>query len=446
VSERVKLKRTITLWPLIGIEVGQSVGAGVFALTGLALSMTGPSVFLAFLAAAVPVGVAMAVLAMLASAHPISGGTYFYGARLFSPVAAFTGVWSYFIGAVLGMFPLYALTGSSFLLAVFPTLPKLPVALALLFVFYVANLFGARLAMWVQAVLVVIMFGALLLFVGRGLPAVDPTNLRPLFPLGAAGFLMASAVLTFTVLGANAAVELGDEIVEPQRNIPLSFAVSIPVVTVIYVLIGLVVAGVGPWQTRAAAGSSLAGVAASFLHGPARLYFLLGGGLLAVVTTLNATYLWGTKSLLLIAEDGLIPSSVTRVNRRFGTPHWLLTIIFVASAAALLLIGERVETFAVLASLGGIVIFIPVMAAALRLRRKHPEMYARARFSLAGPLHYAAPVVGLLFCLLVIGILLVDLSSHREGWLFLAVFLLWGVVGALYARLRLQFMSRTSGK
>ena len=55
-------------------------------------------------------------------------------------------------------------------------------------------------------------------------------------------------------------------------------------------------------------------------------------------------------------------------------------------------------------------------------------------------------MVGLLFCLLVIGILLVDLSSHREGWLFLAVFLLWGVVGALYARLRLQFMSRTSGK
>jgi len=346
------------------------------------------------------------------------------------------------------MFPLYALTGAGFLQAVFPALPRVPVALLLLLLFYLANLFGARLAMWIQAVLVVVMLGALLLFVSRGLPAVDPVNLRPLFPMGASGFLVASAVLTFTVLGANAAVELGDEIVEPQRNIPLSFAISIPVVTLIYVLIGLVVAGTAPWQSRATGGApaSLAGIASSLLRGPAQLYFLLGGGLLAVVTTLNATYLWGTKSLLVIAEDGLIPRAVTRVSRRFGTPHWLLTMIFACSCAALLLVGERVETFAVLASLGGIVIFIPVMGAALRLRRAHPEVYARARWHLAGALHYLAPVVGVLFCLLVIAILLADLSSHRDGWLFLVLFLLWAAAGALYVRLRLQFMSRTSGK
>jgi len=76
-SSRGRLKRNISLVHLVGIEIGQSIGAGIFALTGLALARTGPSLPLAFLAAAVPVGLSMAVLAMLGSGHPILGGTYF---------------------------------------------------------------------------------------------------------------------------------------------------------------------------------------------------------------------------------------------------------------------------------------------------------------------------------------------------------------------------------
>jgi len=212
------LKRNISLVHLIGIEVGQSIGAGTFALTGIALAATGPSLFLAFLAAAVPVALAMAVLAMLATAEPISGGTYYYGSRLFSPVASFTGVWAYILGAVLGMFPLYALTGAAFLKAVIPGLPKIPVALLLLAIFFTTNLLGAKIAIWVQAVLVGILLLALFLFLGAGLPEVEIRNLSPLFAGGVGGFLVASAILTFTILGANAAVELGDEIIHPRRN------------------------------------------------------------------------------------------------------------------------------------------------------------------------------------------------------------------------------------
>src|SRR4030042_607671 len=277
------------------------------------LARTGPSLPLAFLAAAVPVGLSMAVLAMLGSGQPISGGTYYYGARYFSPVASFTGVWAYLLGAVLGMFPLYALTGAGFLRAVFPALPAVPTALVLLFLFYLANLLGARIAMWVQAVMVAVLLAALFVFIGGGLPRIEAANFSPLFPGGAGGFAVASSLLTFTVLGANAAVELGDEIVEPRRNIPLSFLISIPVVVVLYAAIGLVAAGIAPWQPGQE--SPFAAVAARFLKGFPYLFFLLGGGFLAVVTTLNATYLCGTKSLLLVVEDGLLPGGRGGVAR-----------------------------------------------------------------------------------------------------------------------------------
>ncbi|MBN1836932.1 MAG: amino acid permease [Spirochaetales bacterium] len=435
-SERANLKRTISLVHLVGIEVGQSIGAGIFALTGIALAMTGPSLPLAFLAAAVPVAMAMAVLAMLASAVPISGGTYYYGSRFFSPVASFTGVWGYVLGAVLGMFPLYALTGATFLQAVLPGLPKIPVALALLAVFYLTNLLGARIAMWIQAIMVGLLLVALGIFSGFGLPQVRMENFRPLFTGGLGGFVVAASILTFTILGANAAVELGDEIIEPRRNIPRSFLISIPLVTVIYVIIAVVAAGVAPWSSWQ--DSSLAAVAGRFLQGPAFVYFILGGGFLAVVTTLNATYLWGTKSLIVITEDGLFPKGLARVSPRLGTPHWFLTIIFLISGAALLLAGERVETFAVFASLGGIIIFIPVMGAALRLKKHHPELYRQTALPLRGGLYYLAPIVGLLLCLVVIAILLVDLGSHAGGFVFLGIFVVWVAAGAVYAALRLR--------
>jgi APA family basic amino acid/polyamine antiporter len=433
-SGRGLLKRSISLVHLVGIEIGQSIGAGIFALTGLALARTGPSLPLAFLAAAVPVGLAMAVLAMLGSGQPISGGTYYYGARYFSPVASFTGIWAYLLGAVLGMFPLYALTGAGFLRAVFPGLPLVPTALALLFLFYLTNLLGARIAMWVQAVLVGVLLAALLMFVAAGLPRVQALHFVPLFPGGVGGFAVASSLLTFTVLGANAAVELGDEIIEPRRNIPRSFLISIPAVVAIYAAIGVVAAGIAPWQQ--AADSPLAEVAARFLQGFPYLFFLLGGGFLAVVTTLNATYLWGTKSLLLVVEDGLLPRGLAAVNRRFGTPHWMLTFIFVISALSLVAAGSRVETFAIFASLGGIIIFIPVMGAAFRLRRRFPEVYERSGVRLRGAWYYLAPAGGLLLCLLAIAILLVDLSSRPQGWWFFAVFLVWLAGGALFAWLR----------
>lgn len=437
---RGNLKRTITLVPLIGIEVGQSIGAGVFALTGLALARTGPSLPLAFVAAAVLVSLAMAVLAMVGSGHPVSGGTYYYGSRYFSPVASFTGVWAYLLGAVLGMFPLFALTGARFLRSVFPALPLLPTALALLLFFYATNLLGVKLAMWVQAAMVGVLFVALFVFIGVGLPRVDAASFRPFFTGGVGGFAVASALLTFTVLGANAAVELGDEIVDPSRTIPRSFLVSIPVVTAIYVAIAVVVAGVGPWN--GGADETLTGLAASILSRPLFLFFVFGGGFLAVITTLNATYLWGTRSLLLIAGDGLLPRRLAAVNRRFGTPHWLLTVIAVLSCVSLYVAGDSVDTLAIFASLGGIIIFVPVMIGALRLRRHYPDVYARSEVRLRGALYWIAPIGGLVLCLLVVAILLVDLFSRDRAWLFLGVFVGWMACGAGWAWARRRYLAR----
>ena len=48
-----QLKRSLGFWDVFFIAVGQIIGAGVIALTGIAIGMTGPGVVLAYLASAV---------------------------------------------------------------------------------------------------------------------------------------------------------------------------------------------------------------------------------------------------------------------------------------------------------------------------------------------------------------------------------------------------------
>jgi APA family basic amino acid/polyamine antiporter len=440
------LRRVLGLKELVAIEVGTTVGAGVFVLTGMALEIGGPLLPLAYMAAAVPIILAMLCLAMLGSAIPTVGGTYRYPSRLFSPLWAFVGVWAYALGMVFGAFPLYALRGSEYLLEAFPCFAALEPgvldlvtrALALLWlsVFYVANLCGIAIAAAVQGVMVVVLISALLYFGLSGLGAVSLENMQPLLPHGVGGFVAASALLTFSLLGANAVIELGGEIRDPGRNIPRSLLISVPLVTAVYVLVGLVAAGARPWGTSA--GQLLTVPAQAFFSAVEMKLFILAGAVLAVTTTLNATFMWATKSVMIVARDTLLPASLARTNR-FGAPHRFLTIIW-ALASLSILVNVPSGTFEIFASLGGLVIFVPVMISALLLRRKLPGCYDAAPFKLRGSLMWICPLAGILLSLACMGMLL----ARLEPWL-VGFFLVWLLAGALVYLWRGRTMEGRTG-
>ena len=193
---------------------------------------------------------------------------------------------------------------------------------------------------------------------------------------------MAASILTFTLVGANAIIELGGKS-KPREDYTPGLPDFLP-------------ACPSPLSTCCHCGSRrlamdhnsgqpLTLVAQSFMGRASFNFFVFAGGLLAIVTTLNASLMWGTRSLLGVSADGLLPKKLTAVNRRFGTPHWFLTLIYVVSAAAILLLGEEhLSLFAVLASIGGIIVFIPLLGAAVRLPKRAPQAYENSPFKLRG--------------------------------------------------------------
>lgn len=439
------LERALGLKELVAIEVGQTIGAGVFTLTAVAASMCGPAVPLAFVISAIPVGFMMLTLASLGAALPTVGGSYRYPSRLFSPGWAFLGVWGYALGMVLGLFPLLALTCTNYLKAIWPGIPVTGFSIGLLTFFYAANLFGIGIAAMVQNLMVVVMLVALFTFPITGLPHVHFEYFTPFMPFGAGGLLAASALLTFANIGANAVIELGGEIKNPGRNLPLSLLISIPLVVFIYVLIAIVTVGVLPYQEIVKANEQgLAAAAHVFMSTGLFSFFIIGGAVLAITTTLHSTFMWATKSMMILSADGLFPKVMVRIHPKYKTPWYFLTTIWALSVFAII-VGVPLKLFANYAAIGGLIVFIPVMLSAMVLKKRRPDAYEKAPFKLTGALYWIAPSFGVLLTFISILILLYDTTMQFGKW-SLIVYLGWLIFGGfLYLFLR-DRIEKAAGK
>lgn len=368
---------------LLFIAIGQIIGAGVVALTGVAIGMTGPGVVLAYVLAA---GLALAVsipVVIAGAALPTTGAYYVWTSRL-------GGAW---MGSLVLMLILVAsitlsLYGSSFGLYLHPLFPALSVngwGIAVIAFLLVTNLFGLRLAAGVQTVLVLVLLSALALYAGFAAPRVDPQLLTPMLPKGAAGFVTAVFLLKFATGGAHLVVGLGGETRDPARTIPLVIVCATLIVAVFYAAVAVAAVGVVPWERLVDRPLTVAGEA--FLPGWALTYFLVGGAGVAIGTTLNAQFIQLPRNFMAAAWDGLLPPRVGDLNR-FGAPWVILCamgVIGLVPLVAGLEIGAIARATTIAATLPSFFVYWAVT----RIPHRYPERYAASPFAPSMPFVWA---------------------------------------------------------
>ena len=88
-AQSTELRRVLGLGDLMGIGVGQIIGSGIMALTGITIAITGAGTPLAFIVAAILVICPNLVLAVLGSAVPATGGMYTYVRDYIGPKTGF---------------------------------------------------------------------------------------------------------------------------------------------------------------------------------------------------------------------------------------------------------------------------------------------------------------------------------------------------------------------
>jgi len=372
-----KLKRELNLVTLVAIMVGLNIGGSLFVLTAIAAGLTGPSLFVSQIISSLPILLALIPYLMLTSAIPTNCGNYQY-AKLFSRPLAVAGWWGLFIAIPLGALPLFAIATAKLLMIMMPGLPLIGTAIIVMTVFFAINLIGVKVTAYVQFATVALLVMALVTFIIPGIPAMEGQNLMPMFTGGAMGLIGAAALLYTLLAGGLFGIEMGDEVKNASITIPRALIISIAIALVIYLLIEIVAVGVIDWRTFAE-GGTLGTAAEAFLSMPLLGFFVIGGGILASTTTINLTLTASGRYLLASAEDMFFPKIFGSINRKFGTPHWGLTLAYILSVISLV-VNPSLQTLAAMLNFGLLFMVTLVLLAAFRLPKTHPEIYENAKF------------------------------------------------------------------
>ena len=417
-QEKVALRRELGFWDALTIGAGTMIGAGIFLLAGPALSQAGPAAVLSYLLAGVVCVITAASAAELATGMPTSGGDYFFVSRSLGPALGSIsgiGIWLSLTCAIA-----FYLFGFGEYLAALAPVPPLVGALVGGILLTILNVAGAKMSGRAQVVVVLILMVILGGFALLGLFHVDPANLTPFFPQGTGPILATTGLVFVSFLGFVKIAAVAEEIRDPARNLPRALIGSVILVTGLYILILFVVGGIFPPATIQEVRDPLTAAARLMLGTPGGWAIILAG-LLATVSSANASIMAASRINLAMARDGLIPTWLSAVHRKLLTPH---RAILATSFIALLLLGlDSLEDLAKLASVLQLYSYAALNLGAVALRASAPSWYRPAYRAPGFPLLPLLAAAGCVGIILVSGLLaqavVVALVLLSLAWYFL---------------------------
>ena len=365
---------------LLAIAIGNVIGGGVVTMTGLAIGITGRSIILSYIICAIMVTIVALPQFFLSGTIRMNGGFYtqaaMFGGKWFAGVYSVIFI-SYFFGAVM-----YSMSVADYVLSAFPEVNGTLVAWAVLTIFVGLNLCGIQVAAKLQYVLVLILVVALLLFAGFGIVHLQPDYFdKNQFALnGFTGIMSAAALLSMATSGATFIVNMSREAKSPKKDIPFVIVVTTIIVTVLYIGVGAVAAGVLPVEQ--VAGQNMTAVAKIIFPTPLYVFFIVGGAMVALVTSLNACLGWLQAPIAQAAEDGWFPAIFARRNDRFGTPHYIILTIY-ALSSFILISGMNIGDVANVANTLANCVQVVLCLAIISMPKKIPEIWKRSQFHIS---------------------------------------------------------------
>lgn len=331
------MQKKLNLFDLISIGVGVIIGAGVFSVMGYGIAYTGRSITLALMISMILVLLQSVRDPILANIFILDGGSYGFNALLCP--RWMTGVYAANdVLFKLGTQSVTALAFVQYLSILFPGLSahKQLAAIVVLTVSMLLQLMSKKAVAQVQNVMCIMMYIALALFVVFGFIHINPAAYQgePFLMNGFTGFMMAAALMSYTCNGFQYIVNLTRSAENPRRNIPLSFVLSALIAAGIYALIGFAATHASSYADIA--GQNLGDISKLFMPSGLSLFFIVGGALFALGTSLVGGMASCYQPLVAEAADGWLPSFMTRTTRKTNTSYALI-FLYVVGVLVLIL-------------------------------------------------------------------------------------------------------------
>ena len=376
-----RLKRQLNLAQVVMLGTAGTLAAEIFVLTGHAAGMAGPAAVLAFLIGGL-VSYSIALnYCELATTYPVAGGAMSYVREAFG-----NNILSFLVGSMDCMSSTFyaALSAIGFaysLQVFFPFLPTVATAITAVGVFVLLNILGVTKVGNVQIVLGGVLLGIFVVFIVVGL--IHPAGFHwDVFRAGEAilarkGFwrslsrVLATVALVYNAyVGFEVIADDAEEVKEPNRTIPPGILISLTLCTLIYVLVGLVTLGTVPWQELGGSETALTDAVRRFLPGLG-VPMMVGGGIIATLTSINSAMLSATREAFTLSRDGVWPRALSKLSR-LRTPY--VSILAIGGISALVTVIGLVDFLSYISSAGYLFVLFWASLSMIRLRRRFPDL------------------------------------------------------------------------
>lgn len=426
--------KKMSLFSVLCLCIGTIIGAGIFGSMPSAALLSGPILPLICLVAAVEILVRYLPAMTPATSIPASNGFYMYLTRLVHPYVGFLQM----LQVLFNVFVLALLASvfAQYFAMIVPDVSQTLVAVLILAAFGVVALFGLKTSSMVNNAMVVILIVALGSFVVCGFPEVKPEFLTvgKMFDFSSITFTdfgAALGLISSCLMGGYVSIYYAEEMNNPRKNVIRAFVLATVIVACIYMLLSVVTVGVAPLDES----TSLASLAGMFMPKALYWFFVVGGALFALATTIIGSILGGMVNLSVIARDRVLPDVFSKKNKYGISPLCLLVIV--AAAIFVVAFGLPVGTLMSVSSVLGIIIAVAQFIPAIRLPKKYPHCYRHAAVKFSRPVLYGLIAVALAFCVYEAYSLIVT-TAGAVWWALLATL----VIAYAYFFLRLAYLKK----
>ncbi len=430
-----RLVRAIGRWTLVALVINGIIGSGIFGLPDDVARLVGRAAPLAYLLAALGMGVIMACFAEVASRFSEAGGPYLYARKAFGSLVGIQIGWFAWLvrltsaAANANLFVVYF--GEFFPAATRP-MPRAAILTVLIGLLAAVNVRGVKSGANVSNVFTVAKLLPLCIFIVAGLAlvggqiSIGSSAARP------GNWLQAVLALIFAYGGFEAALMPMGEAKEPRRDAPFALFMALILVTAVYLLVHFVVMGAitdpAAFDRPEIRERPLAEAARVFLGGGGAALIALGV-LVSTYGYLAGQFVNVPRLTFAFAEQRDFPKFFAAVHKRFRTPY-VSILIYTALVWVLAIYGSFIWN-AILSAVARLFTYGIVCAALLRLRRLQPE---EPSFRL--PAGWLASLLGMAFCALMVTQMG---SGHLKIMLVIAAVAL---VNWLWVRSKIKFGDR----
>lgn len=376
-----ELVRAVGVWGLAASIFNVTVGGGIFRLPASAAAAAGPAAPFVYLICAAVMGCVVLCFAEAGSRITLTGGPYAYVEAVFGRYVGFlAGVLLWMLGttAVAGVSSAFA-EGLGALFGMENI--RVPVIVSMFVLLALINMRGVEQGTKLIMVASIAKLLPLIAFVGIGVFFIQPENIAVHEMPSASSMARAAIVLVFAFSGVETALVPSGEVKDPARTVPRALAIAMIGVTLLYLAVHLVAAGLLGDRLATSTAAPLAFAAESFLGTPGRLLLLIGASI-SMFGYVSGMTLAVPRALYRFAEDGLLPKVVGSIHPTWRTPH--VAILLQTTLVCTLAVFNSFEALAVISNLAALLLYAGCAAATVVLRRRGVRQEGAMPFAVPG--------------------------------------------------------------